>query len=193
MLFSLDSVPCWEFCHLSFVFQILKCQYWVWLNWLILWLSDSCMIWSSMWLTVTVQVCREKICFWRHLDQGYNVCFFRVFCRSFSHLLTSPAPCLGGLCWKSPFSRMCCSWQPIPNHHLAKRWWSDWRNKYSGRFLLLCSLLHIHPDLWLLKGAIRVKDIFAWWMIKALPRRLLGADDVNVSVPRFRFFSTREA
>lgn len=60
--------------------------------------------------------------------------FFLFFCHSFSYLLKSPTSCLGGPCWKSPFSCMCCSWKPVPDHHLAKRWQSNWGNKYSGRF-----------------------------------------------------------
>lgn len=118
------------------VFQFLKCQYWVWLHWLILWFSDSLSLWvwfEAICGSQSQSRCVGKICFLKHLYRGYDICFFFLcvfyFCHSFSHLLTSPAPWIGGPCWKSPFSLMCCSWQPVPHHHLAKRWQSDWRNK----------------------------------------------------------------
>lgn len=135
---NLSAVPFWESCLLSFVFQFLKCQYWVWLHWLVLWLSDSCLMWSRMWLSITVFRCTGKSllfkAFRERLWHPVFLFFFPVFCHSFSYLLKSPTPCLGGPCWKSPFSGMCCSWKPVANHHLAKRWQSHWGNKCSGRF-----------------------------------------------------------
>lgn len=101
----------------------------MWLDWLILWLSDSPSQARCAGKTLLFQAFRSK--WWRPFF--FFFCLF-FFCYSFSHLLTSPAPCLGGPRWKSPFSRMCCSWQPVPNRHLAERWQSDWRSKYSGRF-----------------------------------------------------------